>query len=91
MSRIKTDLRPSISKMTIKGTLPSIHHDREKFLTETVKGQGLDLSPSQVSAGSLSRRKQNEKRDNTDHLLKEIEVRSSLFLLSGSIVSDKIF
>ena len=73
MSRVRTDLRPSITKLAVKGTLPSISHDRDKIFAESIKGQGLELSNSQFSANS-SRRKQPEKKESLDHLLKEIEV-----------------
>ena len=73
MSRSRKDLRPSITKLAVKGTLPSISQDKDKIFAESIKGQGLELSNSPVSS-SASRRKQQEKKENLDHLLKEIEV-----------------
>lgn len=78
MSRPRGDLRPSVTKLTVKGTLPSISHDKDKVFADSIKGHGLDISNSQLSASS-SRRKSHEKRENLDHLLKEIEVCEFFF------------
>ena len=73
MSRSRGDLRPSVTKLTVKGTLPSINQDKDKIFADSIKGHGLDLATSQLSASS-NRRKPQEKKENLDHLLKEIEV-----------------
>jgi len=72
MSRSRADLRPSITKLTVKGTLPSISLEKERAFADSIKGQGLELATSQ-SSGSANRRKQQDRKENLDYLLKEIE------------------
>ena len=78
MSRQKTDLRPSVVKMTIKNPLPNISPSasgKERTARDAAKLQPTpDISPSKISKMIVKKSRQNEKMDNTEQLMKEIEV-----------------